>query len=182
MKTNEPREDEDTIVAQMAALEALFEANQGSGPASRAKSLAREARRLSPLPTTVEDHVIDVALAHLLEEAPRGALPETADPRSPWATFVTESIALAWAHWVGYRDERALGLTHKLTKGVSPPLDGDGGSPTVIAWGHAVEALVQRDEVLSHKLFLEALALGGAIAFDGLPLIQWTYGATFFHD
>jgi hypothetical protein len=173
--------DVDAIVAEMAAVEALLEANRKEGPASRAITLAEEARLFATVPSTVEGHVVDVALAHVLADDTRGTLPAgpEASP-ADWSRYVFESVALAWCKWVVEANPEALGLVERLRKS-EPALES--GALTLAAlydWAGAVEALASNNMAESKKRFERALEAGAQLGLDATPTIMWTYAASFF--
>ncbi len=170
----------DVQVAQMVALDALFDANRGQGPAARAIDLARELRELLPLPASVEMLTIDIALAHILEGEPRGVLPEGPSPNLPWFDHAVEEVCLAWGYWVAHQDRRAVGLSERLQRSAPTQDNGALSLPAIYDWARAVEALVHGNLDECRRYFDRASELSAQVALETHETLLWTYGATFF--
>lgn len=172
----------EALVMEMAALEALFEANKGEGPADRAIVLCQQAyeARTSP-PQTVEQIVVRAALARVLgEPAPDAPLPLSA--QRTWTKIVYDATAAAWLDWVA-GGKSGEGLTARLRRNEPDTENVPDGAVELLAlaeWGKAVEALVQDDLATAKRHFERAIEIGSQVGSDSNPSINWTYAASFF--
>lgn len=175
----------ETLVMEMAALEALFEAIRGEGLPDRAVALCRQALEAqSSEPRTLEQHIVRAALIRATSEAFAftTVLPKTTT-RPSWVTFVYETIGMAWLRWLMSGDTSAIGLMARI-RAAEPDTghvpDGAIELMSLAEWGAAVEALAVGDEANAKRHFERATEIGAQVGSDSNPSINWTYAASFF--
>lgn len=173
----------ETLVMEMAALEALFDAIRDEGPAARGVSLARQALEAQTRePSTFEQHIVRAALSKATGlDLPQAVPTPTAGPS--WTTFVYETIAAAWLRWFNTGDASAVGLMARI-RTLEPDMghvpDGAIELMSLGEWGRAVEALAIGDEANARRHFERAVEIGSQMGSDSNPSVNWTYAASFF--
>lgn len=172
----------EALLLQMAALGAIAEANREEGPVDRARYLARQAWEVLGTPVSFEQHAVQAALAHVLQEPLSMTLPSLSTTPS-WTVHVYESITLAWLRWLVLGDKGAVGITERLRlqepgKGREPFGAMELGALTL--WSQAVEKLALEDTDCARRFFERAIEVGSQIGSDSNPTVNWSYAASFF--
>jgi hypothetical protein len=173
-------DDFEFSLALMAALGAATATVSGSGPAERARMLARHALEALPegAASSAELCVIQNALRTIAGKPPLGTtglVPASA----PWTRRTFETLALAWATWVS-DDTAPLALTAHALRTAEPPKEDDQGAVELEAlrhWATALE-LLESNRPLARRWFDRAV-----FASEGTEsslAISWTFVATFF--
>lgn len=167
-----------TIMAEMDALQAVFDANFRKGPVDRALSLAKHALDLRPVPTTVEGRLTVVALSHCLK-TPRSDLALIDPPKKgPWGVRTFNTLATGWMRWVTLGDDGVLNAIARMQGGDES--DGEAETLSLNFWARAIELLIQGRRVEAQRFFERATEVGSQFGTSTNPPICWTYAASFF--
>lgn len=171
-------EDVSSIIAEMEALQAIFDANFRKGPVDRALALARQALDLRPEPETVESRLTVVALSHCLGVTRTDlALIEPA-PHPRWTRRTFETLGTGWMRWVTLKDDEILKRIARLHEG--DDADSEAETLSLNFWAQAIEHLVHGQREEAQKFFERATEVGAQFGTSTNPPICWTYAASFF--
>lgn len=183
--TSAPSEESEVeaLMDNMAALEAVFEAVQGTGSTERAVSLAKQAlRSQARAPRSFEEYLVHVSLSRVAG-LPLSKLGPTPSVSPTWVTFVYETVAAAWLRWFTSGDTSAIGLMVRIRAAEPDTHHVPGGAVELLSlseWGQAVEALAEGDFGKARRHFERAVEVGAQIGSDSNPSINWTYAASIF--
>jgi tetratricopeptide (TPR) repeat protein len=179
--SDEELEDTPAILAEMEALQAIFDVDFNAGPRDRALALARQALDLKQTPSSTEGRLTVVALSHCLG-APREdlvSIPPVSE--GSWAHRTFEALAFGWMRWLTLSDTEVL----RTVANMHPEEDGDeddGAAETLCLnfWARAIELLAQGQPEEAKRFFERATEVGSQFGTRTNPSICWSYAASFF--
>jgi len=176
----EDSEDVQTILAEMEALKAVFDAAFQGGPADRAVACVRQALNMrAGDPTHFEGQLTVFCMALVLGEDRFDVLPRVPTERR-WARKTFEALALGWANWIRSGSKEVLQVIDQMH--FSEPEEDDGAVETLSLnfWAKALEMLVKDRPVEAKKFFERANEVGAQFGTSTNPSICWTYAVSFF--
>jgi len=174
----EEGEDVTSILAEMEALQAVFDADFRKGPMDRAQALVRQALEVRTPPTTTEGRLTVVALSHCLG-TPRRDLALVRPKKSrKWFRKTFDSLATGWMRWLTMGDMAVLGTIAKMHEGSED--DGAVETLSLNFWAQAIELLAQGDREGAKRFFERATEVGAQFGTSTNPTICWTYAASYF--
>lgn len=168
-----PTEGEDlaSILAEMEALQAVFEVGFRNGDAERAKALCRHALDLWSDKESVAGRLTTFALAHCA--GVNVGEDWTFEPED-----LFETLAVSWIRWMRDGDPRVLDHIHNY-----PNLqenDREAETLSLNFWAQAIELLVLGDREQAKQFFERSTEVGSQFGTNTNPYICWTYAASFF--
>lgn len=163
-----------SILAEMEALQAIFDVNFHRGPTDRALALARQALEVRVPPTTTESRLTVVALSHCLGTPRR----DLALVRPKKSHLFFEALATGWMRWLTMGDMAVLGVIAKMHEGSED--DGAVETLSLNFWARAIELLVQGDRDGARRFFDRATEVGAQFGTSTNPTICWTYATSYF--
>jgi len=169
-------EDASTILAEMDALGAVFDADFSEGSVARATMLVRQALELKAEPKTMEDRLTLVAMSHCIGIPREDLIQEPPSKEGPWARQTFEVLAFGWMRWLVLKDERVL--EDILSLGGED--DAAGETLSLNFWARAIELLVRGQKDESKRFFERATEVGSQFGTRSNPLICWSYAASYF--
>lgn len=174
-------EDMGAILTEMAALEAIFEANRMKGSQKRALFLCKEALLVGRTPQSVEEHVTRAALCKATGTPFFNSLKVRSEQNS-WNEIVYHTVALAWLSYIenGTRADGLVATIKSLESSFGHIQEGAVELLALGEWAKAVEAITCGSLQTAKKHFERAIEIGSQVGSDSNPTINWTYAASFF--
>jgi len=180
-----PEEDGESVeatLAEMEALQAVFEVDFKGGSVERAKVLAKQAYGLKEPPKNMEGRVTLVSLAYCLGDLRTDLAFVPPTKEGPWGFQTFEAIASGWMRWLvtGSKDKGVLSYITNM-----PPeegAEGDDAAETLSLnfWARAIELLVQEERDQAKRFFDKATEVGSQFGTRSNPTICWTYATSFW--
>jgi len=168
------------ILAEMDALEAVFDANFRNGSRDRAEALLRYALNIRPPQRTVEDRLTVVAMSHCLG-IQRSDLALVEPPKKGgWRVKTFNTIATSWMRWVTATEKRSPLLMKDTMQGGDQATDREAETLSLNFWAQALELFTQGRLAEAQKFFERATSVGSQFGTSTNPPICWTYAASFF--
>jgi hypothetical protein len=175
----EDGEDTPVILAEMEALQAIFDVDFQGGPIDRAVVLAKHALDLKPHPSSTEGRVAVVSLSHCLGE-PRIDLAMTPPAQEgTWVQRTFETLASGWMRWLTTKDKTVLKDIALMHHEEGDEDDGAVETLSLNFWARAIELLVQEEKDQAKRFFERATAVGSQVGTRSNPTICWSYAASF---
>lgn len=173
-------EDTPVILAEMEALQAIFDVDFQEGPLDRAVVLAKHALELKSPPSSTEGRVTVVSLSHCLGN-PRLDLAMTPPAlEGTWVQKTFETLASGWMRWLTAKDKTILKDIALMHHEEGDEDDGAVETLSLNFWARAIELLVQEERDQAKRFFERATEVGSQFGTRSNPTICWSYAASFF--
>ncbi len=174
-------DDMTSVVTEMAALGAVFEAMKEGGSRERALRLCRESLSTKASPRSFEELVTSAALCKILGEPFEHSNLFKAETTT-WRDFVFQTISSAWISLtLGKASAEGLLSSMMTLRGhFEEPQEGAIELLALGEWGKAVEATSRKDFVSARRHYEQAIDVGSQIGADSNHTINWSYAASFF--
>jgi len=173
-------EDVGSILAEMEALKAVFDAIFQGSPSDRAKACVRQALAMQESdPVSFEGKLTVFCLSWILGEDRIDILPK-APSGNKWTKRTFEELALGWVAWIREGSTQVLETINKMH--LTEPEEDDGSIETLSLnfWAKALELLVKGRGDESRRFFDRANNIGSQFGTSTNPSICWTYAVSFF--
>lgn len=175
------------IRLEMRVQDRAVSALRGTIQPRRARRACHLFRKARPSADTLEDLVVDAALA-LIDQAPVPLVEAECTCGGTWDGFMYEVISYVWLRWAGGDTSTVQDLIPRLLSDTDEQhrIGLHGSSLHVLAlscWAHGVEHLTRGNKIEARVHFERALEAGDIIGTPSNGVIAWTYAASFFpHD
>lgn len=175
----EENEDVESVLAEMEALEACFQACFGGGSRDRARTLARYALGLKTPPKTFEGLITLRALEVCAGHPQRDLV--TPPPSTKWVRSVFEKLGSGWVVWISSGNPSLI--MSEAARLEDHDHDNDGGAIELTSlrfWSKALGFLTRGDRSEAKRYFDRATEVSSQFGLNINPAICWTYAASFF--
>jgi tetratricopeptide (TPR) repeat protein len=172
-------EDTPSILAEMEALQAIFDVDFNAGPKDRAMALARQALDLKQNPSNTEGRLTVVALSHCLGVPREDLVLVVPVLGGSWTQRTFEALASGWMKWLTLSDTEVL----RTVANMHPEGGEDDGAAETLClnfWARAIELLAQGQPEEAKRFFERATEVGSQFGTRTNPSICWSYAASFF--
>lgn len=175
-RLDEAEEDVLAILAEMEALQAVFDVEFKEGSVDRALSLAKHALDLKAKPSTMEGRLTVVALSYCIGIHRADLALVTPTSEGPWVQRAFETLASGWMRWLLLQDKKVLEDIANL----GGEDDAAGETLSLNFWARAIELLVQGQKSDAKRFFERSTEVGSQFGTRTNPLICWSYAASFW--
>lgn len=175
-------EDTTTILSEMAAQKAVFEAAFSNTPnRERVVACSKSTLKLIPeTPAKFETKLLVFCLNYCSGRVRADLIPERTLERK-WTRKSFEALSIGWMSWMVDRNDKGvlfyIANMHNLNSGVEDKL-----FDTLILnfWAKAIELMVLDRPFEAKRFFERANEVGAQIGTSINPSICWTYATSFY--
>lgn len=175
-------EDTSTIISEMAAQKAVFDAAFSDTPnRERVTTYSEKTLRLLPVsPDKFETRLLIFCLNYCLDVVRSDLIPTKTKGRR-WSRKTFEALSIGWMRWMTDRSDDGV-LFYISNMHNDEPRDEDKSFDTLILnfWSKAIELLVLNRPTEAKKFFDRANEVGAQIGTSINPSICWTYATSFY--
>ena len=169
--------DVESVLAEMEALQAFFDASLGHLNPERVMRIATYALHIRCEDKSLEDRLATFCLAHSLGEVRVDLIPHRWSRATRWTKRVAENLITAWMRWT------LDGVTHSVEAALERMEDGrEDHSIEALAlqyWATAIQSLAYEDQMTSKRYFDRAMEVSSQWGLAVNPPICWTYAISF---
>jgi|WetSurMetagenome_2_1015567.scaffolds.fasta_scaffold466282_1 hypothetical protein len=175
-------EDTTTILSEMAAQKAVFDAAFTTTPnRERVLSCSQLTLNLLPYnPEPIETRLLVFCLSYCIGNVRSDLIPEKTSEKR-WTRKVFEALSIGWMRWmVDQNDDGVLFYIANMHN--DEPKGEDKSFDTLILnfWSKAIELMVLNRPSEAKKFFDRANEVGAQIGTSINPSICWTYATSFY--
>lgn len=175
-------EDTTTILSEMAAQKAVFDAAFSATPDWKRvlSSCESTLRLLPPNPESFETRLLIFCLSYCIHNARTDLIPDKTDQKR-WTRRTFEALAIGWMRWMVDRNDN--GVLFYIANMHDDELGAEDKSfDTLILnfWSKAIELMVLNRPAEAKRFFERANEVGTQIGTSINPSICWTYATSFY--
>lgn len=175
-------EDTTTILSEMAAQKAVFDAAFSNTPnRKRVEACCDATLKFLPYdPDKFETKLLVFCLCYCLGDPRSDLIPEKTNEKR-WSRKTFEALAIGWMRWMVDRSDEGV-LYYIANMHNDEPGDEDKSFDTLILnfWSKAIELMVLNRPAEAKKFFDRANEVGAQIGTSINPSICWTYATSFY--
>lgn len=168
--------DVESVLAEMDAQQAFFDASTGQTTHENVMNLASYALRVRCKDKTLEDRLATFSLAYSLGETKEELIPHRWSRATKWAKRSREDLVVGWMRWIAWRDAESV---ETALKRMEKDLDTSIEALAIQYWATAIQALTKEDLDTARRYFERAMDVSSQFGFACNPPICWTYTVSF---